>query len=347
MGGGWSIAQCPVAPVWSKMEMETTTLHALFQRRRGARGAGGVPSRSPTRSRAGGQNGGDGSTEGRRDGGTEGILVHDFTPPQSPDSCRPANRAVEVVGASRNRHLARRYFPQRRWRPLPSAGADACLTPSPFRHGGSLGETERAHGGRVATTQCCANHVVVPHLDSLTIPGRRSRCPRVDHTDLCSGHTGNLIPFPARGARCAFACPRLSRVPRPWLTLPPVDRRPASYLCLIWALGALGFLPRPCPRDGQRPRVSLLFPCFQFLRSALLSLFSLHATPHPVFCLFPSAVYNPVHLAVPDCVEYLPGLHPRHRPFQTCRSLMGLLEAPKCYRHPSSLPHLLFDILPQ
>lgn len=48
---------------------------------RGARGAGGVPSRSPTRSRAGGQNGGDGSTEGRRDGGTEGILVHDFTLP--------------------------------------------------------------------------------------------------------------------------------------------------------------------------------------------------------------------------------------------------------------------------
>lgn len=239
--GGWTVNR-PV-PSGSRMEQDgdgDDDLPCTFST--AARGAGRwrcaikVPHTQPSR-----------GTERRRrvDGGTEGILVHDFTPPQSPDSCRPANRAVEVVGASRNRHLARRYFPQRRWRPLPSAGADACLTPSPFRHGGSLGETERAHGGRVATTQCCANHVVVPHLDSLTIPGRRSRCPRVDHTDLCSGHTGNLIPFPARGARCAFACPRLSRVPRPWLTLPPVDRRPASYLWLIWALGALGFLPSP------------------------------------------------------------------------------------------------------
>lgn len=79
-----------------------TTFHALFQRRRGARGAGragGVPSRSPTRSRAWrrGRNGGDGRR--RRDRGTEGrraFLVHDFTPPQSLDSCRPANKAVEV-----------------------------------------------------------------------------------------------------------------------------------------------------------------------------------------------------------------------------------------------------------
>lgn len=98
-GGGSSIAQCPAAPAWSKME---TTFHALFQRRRGARGAGragGVPSRSPTRSRAWrrGRNGGDGRR--RRDRGTEGrraFLVHDLTPPQSLDSCRPANKAVEV-----------------------------------------------------------------------------------------------------------------------------------------------------------------------------------------------------------------------------------------------------------
>lgn len=98
-GGGSSIAQRPAAPAWGKME---TTFHALFQRRRGARGAGragGVPSRSPTRSRAWrrGRNGGDGRR--RRDRGTEGrraFLVHDFTPPQSLDSCRPANKAVEV-----------------------------------------------------------------------------------------------------------------------------------------------------------------------------------------------------------------------------------------------------------
>lgn len=71
-GGGSSIAQRPAAPAWGKME---TTFHALFQRRRGARGAGragGVPSRSPTRSRAWrrGRNGGDGRR--RRDRGTEG-----------------------------------------------------------------------------------------------------------------------------------------------------------------------------------------------------------------------------------------------------------------------------------
>lgn len=98
-GGGSSIAQRPAAPAWGKME---TTFHALFQRRRGARGAGragGVPSRSPTRSRAWrrGRNGGDGRR--RRDRGTEGrraFSVHDFTPPQSLDSCRPANKAVEV-----------------------------------------------------------------------------------------------------------------------------------------------------------------------------------------------------------------------------------------------------------
>lgn len=191
-GGGRSIAQC------SRMEQDgdgDDDLPCTFST--AARGAGRwrcaikVPHTQPSR-----------GTERRRrvDGGTEGRRAFWFT-------TSPANRAVKVVGASLNRHLARRYFPQRRWLPLPSAGADACLTPSPFRHGGSLGETERAHGGRVATTQCCANHVVVPHLDSLTIPGRRSRCPRVDHTDLCSGHTGNLIPFPARGARLlALAC---------------------------------------------------------------------------------------------------------------------------------------------
>lgn len=42
---------------------------------------------------------GDGTAATGVDGGTEGrraFLVHDFTPPQSLDSCRPANKAVEV-----------------------------------------------------------------------------------------------------------------------------------------------------------------------------------------------------------------------------------------------------------
>lgn len=151
-------------------------------------------------------------------------------------TANPQPLVLPIRRASRNRHLARRCFPPRRGRPLLSAGPHACQAPSPFRHGGSLGETERAHGGRVATTQCCANHVVLPHLDSLTIPGRRSRCPRVDHTDLWTD--GNFDPL--SGARCAFACPRLFKSPQALVDAPACPPPPGlltSAYMGTWGLG--------------------------------------------------------------------------------------------------------------
>lgn len=101
-GGGSSIAQRPAAPAWSKME---TAFHALFStaarsagRWAGWRCAIKVPHTQPSLAK-GTERRRRASTEGQRDRGTEGrraFLVHDFTPPQSLDSCRPANKAVEV-----------------------------------------------------------------------------------------------------------------------------------------------------------------------------------------------------------------------------------------------------------
>lgn len=126
---------------------------------RGALGglAGGVPSRSPTRSRRG-QNGGDGRR--RRDGGHFWFTTSHL--PQSPDSFLPT-REQGCRGCRGCRRQSQSSSRQALFSttPLLSAGPDACQAPSPFRHGGSLGETEKRtevalrRRSAAQTTLCC------------------------------------------------------------------------------------------------------------------------------------------------------------------------------------------------
>lgn len=127
---------------------------------RGALGglAGGVPSRSPTRSRRG-QNGGDGRR--RRDGGHFW-----FTTSTSPS---PRTLADPRTGLSRLSRLSAPVAivisPGVVFHDAPSVRRSRCLPGAvPVSTRWVPGGDGEAHGGRVATTQCCANHVVLPHL---------------------------------------------------------------------------------------------------------------------------------------------------------------------------------------
>jgi len=179
-----------------------TTFHALFQRRRGARTLGGraVCHQGPQHAA---EPGADRTATAGGDGGTDGIFGSQHTAHHKPlpspwtlaeprtglsrlqtaaglpTSCAPHSAPVAIVISPRRCFpppMAPTFRPQVPALARGSVPVSTRWVPGPGR--------DRAHGGRVATTQCCANHVVVPHLDSLTIPGRRSRCPRVDHTDL-------------------------------------------------------------------------------------------------------------------------------------------------------------------
>lgn len=95
------------------------------------------------------------------DGGTEGIFGSRLPPPPVPGLLPTREQGCRGCRGCRRQSQSSSRQALFSTTPLLSAGPDACQAPSPFRHGGSLGETEKRtevalrRRSAAQTTLCC------------------------------------------------------------------------------------------------------------------------------------------------------------------------------------------------